>query len=520
MRGLFNIARGLRLPGHKAVSTREPIRSLGPPDQLVIPLQQHMGEPCEPVVGPGDQVGRGSLLGRDTGAGAPVHAPTSGRVLAVEPCPIAHPSGLRVPAVRLQADGADRWCETLPSPLPDWQDRSPGQLRQRIHACGIVGLGGAGFPTATKLDRGDQQRVHTLIINGVECEPWISCDQALMLGRPAEIIEGARILAHAVGATRVILALEADKDACLRALREALQPATDVELATVPALYPAGDERQLIRTLTGTEVPSGGLPLAIGMLCHNIATAMAVRDAVLLGRPLTSRVVTVTGNAVASPCNVEARIGTPLQQLVQAAGGYLGEPRRLVLGGPMMGFALDSDQLPVIKTSNCLLVGDAALFPDPGDAMPCIRCGACAEVCPARLLPQELYWHARAGAPEPTRELGMFDCIDCGACAVVCPSHIPLVQYFRYAKSELRAADRNREAAEKARVRYLARQERQEREYREQEARRQRKKAALARAAEATPSDPQAAKQAAIQAAIARAKRKKAERRHDGGADA
>ncbi len=502
---------GLRLPGHKAVSTAEPIRQTPVPDQLVIPLQQHAGDSCRPTVTPGQRIERGALLGRAEETGAHVHAPTSGEVLAVEPLPFPHPSGLSVVSVRMQADGEDRWSDALPEAIPHWRHCAPERLQQRIQSSGLVGLGGAGFPTSTKLAAGHRHRIDTLIINGVECEPWISCDQALMLQRPADIVEGTGILARAVEARRLILALEDDKPACLQALRDALDQCTGIalELIPVPARYPAGGERQLIQTLTGQEVPSGGLPPELGILCQNVATAVAARDAVVHGHPLTSRVVTITGNAVTSPRNLEARIGTPMRQLIEAAGGYLGTPQRLVMGGPMMGFALDSDTLPVIKTSNCLLVGDAALFPDPAPAMPCIRCGACADVCPAQLLPQELYWHARARDPEPARSLGLFDCIDCGACAVVCPSHIPLVQYFRYAKSELRAADHDRIAAEEARERYLQRQQRLEREQAEQEARRQQKKAALKQRGEAVTADPKAAKQAAIQAAIARARQKK-----------
>ncbi|MCC5857048.1 MAG: electron transport complex subunit RsxC [Ectothiorhodospiraceae bacterium] len=515
---LFSFPGGLRLPDHTAPSTGRVLVRAPLPERLIVPLLQHRGDPCEPAVTAGERVRRGSLVGRATGETPPVHAPTSGRVLSVEPCPVPHPAGLRVPAVILEADGEDVWSEDLPPPWQDWETVSPEHLRQRVHEAGVVGLGGAGFPTATKLRAGAKPGIHTLIINGVECEPWISCDQMLMLSRPQDVIEGARILARATGATRLILALEEGRTACLDALRRAMDqgPGITLELAAVPARYPAGGERQLIQTLTGREVPSANLPPDMGFLCQNVATAAAARDAVVLGRPLTSRVVTVTGNAVAAPQNLEARIGTPMHTLIEAAGGYCGTPERLVMGGPMMGFALDSDRLPITKTSNCLLVGDGALFPAEAPAMPCIRCGACAEVCPVRLLPQELYWHARSERPEPARDLGLLDCIDCGACAVVCPSRIPLSQYFRYAKSELQATDRAHVQAEQARRRYLLRQDRLTREQQAQEERRRRKKAALRQPATNRSPDPKAARQAAIQAAVERAKRKKAGAGGDG----
>ncbi len=513
---LFAFPGGLALAGRK-VKSDGPLRQAPLTDELVIPLQQHQGTAAEALAPVGATVARGELLAReDAPLGASIHAPTSGVVAAIEPRPVPHPSGLPAPCIVLRPDGEDRWTEHGLPPLDDWARLEPALLRQRVRDAGIVGLGGAGFPAAAKLETAGAPPVRLLIVNGVECEPYISCDQALMEQRADAVVTGACMLAHAVQAERTVIALEDDKPEAAAALRQALEqrPEPRPALTLVPARYPAGGERQLIRTLTGHEVPTGAHPTDIGMLCQNVGTAAAVYRAVAFGEPLTSRIVTVAGEALQSPCNVEARIGTPLSALVAMAGGYCADDCHLILGGPMMGYTLPDDSLPVTKTSNCVLALPAMSRPS-GGSMPCIRCGFCAETCPVSLLPQQLYWHSRARDFEQAETHGLFDCIECGACAPVCPSHIPLVDYFRYAKSELRREQRERRQAELARERYELRQQRLARQQQEREQRRERKKAALHKPARG--EDAAAAKQTAIQEAIRRARQKKQARTGSSG---
>ncbi|MDN3517774.1 electron transport complex subunit RsxC [Aquisalimonas lutea] len=506
---LFGFPGGVRLPTHKAASTGDPIGALPLPPELVVPLTQHGGDPARAVVSAGDTVGRGECIGRAPGEfSAAVHAPTSGTVVAVEDRPVAHPSGLTEPCVVIATDGLDRRSPEAPEPLHDWAQRAPAELRRRIEAAGVVGLGGAAFPTAVKLTPRPGADVELLIINAIECEPWITCDDVLLREHAGAVLTGIRIMRHILGAQEVVIALEETKREAADALHEALAGAEDegIRVVPVPVRYPAGGEKQLVQSLTGREVPTDGLPLDIGVLCHNAGTAAAVHDAVCLGEPLTERIVTVAGTGVGAPRNLRVRLGTPVSALVEAAGGYRGRTSRLIVGGPMMGHALEHDRVPVTKGCNCFLVGEEYSFPAPEPALPCIRCGDCADACPVSLQPQQLYWHARARDTEALAETGLFDCIECGACAYVCPSHLPLVGYYRSAKAEIRAAEQQQRFAEQARQRYEFRQARLERERREQAERRRRKKEALQTDAGA---DERGDRKAEIQAAIARARKRK-----------
>lgn len=452
---------GLRLAGHKAESSAGGLRPCPPPARLRVPLLQHAGRAAEACVAVGERVQRGQRIGRAEGEySADVHAPCAGRIQAIESGESPAFPGQRVVEVWIDVKGDG--ITSLP-PL-DWTLATPEALRERIREAGIVGLGGAGFPTAEKLSACRER----LVLNGAECEPWIACDDALLRAHADEVVLGGRLLARATGAARVQLAVEDSMTAALEACRAALAEhgAGEVELAVVPTVYPEGGERQLIQALTGREVPRGGLPRDLGVIVQNVATARAAWRAVTRGETLTERIVTVTGHGVVDPGNYVVPLGTTVSHLVGQAGGYTPDAARLLLGGPMMGLALPHDDVPIGKTHNCVLVQTAAEvaaeMSEP--EMPCIRCGDCAPVCPARLLPQQLLWQVRAERPERAADQGLFDCIECGCCDLACPSHIPLTAHFRHAKGEQRARAAETARALAARERHESRQQRLERE--------------------------------------------------------
>lgn len=480
LRRLWSFAGGLRLAGYKDLSTGTDIKRLPDPARVVLPLQQHVGAPAQPVVQVGDRVDKGQPVAEATSlVSAPVHASVSGHVVDIGNYPMPHPSGIAEPCVVIENDGEERWWSgVVPPPNPD--SLTPEQLRDCIRRAGIVGLGGAVFPAAAKL--GPHRHTETLIINGVECEPYITCDDMLMRTRAREVVRGALLLNRIVGAGSCILAVEDNKPEAVGSLQRAVGHCLDelgaeaavVEVVAVPTRFPAGGEKQLIKVLTGKEVPEGGLPYEVGALCVNVGTAAAVHDAVYLGRPLISRLVTVTGAGVLHPGNFDVPIGTPLTELLSAAGGMTSESGAPIMGGPMMGQALPHSNTMVVKGTNCILVQRAA--PKPA-AMPCIRCGSCAEVCPMHLLPQQLYWHARGKQLDKLEHYGLRSCIECGCCAVACPANIPLVSYFRFGKSEIRDQARQRERAEESRRRNEARKARLEAQKRAQAERKARRKA-------------------------------------------
>lgn len=487
---------GLHLPEHKEQSARPPIGTVPLPPCFVVPLQQHIGQAAKPLVAAGERVLKGQMIGAADGyVSCAVHAPSSGTVVAVEHRPMPHPSGLSAPAVVVEPDGEERWAERTPL---DYRNLHPSELRNRLRDLGVAGLGGAVFPSFIKLNPGAGTGIRTLVINGGECEPYISCDDALMRARAADIVAGAEIVRFMLGAERVLIGIEDNKPEAIAAMAAAAADAgPPFQVVPVPAVYPAGGEKQLLYALTGQEVPSGRRPHDIGLACFNVGTAHAILRAVRHGEPLISRVVTVTGN-VREPRNYQVPIGTPVKHLAALAS-----PREdtdgLIMGGPMMGFTLPGDEVPVVKSTNCLIARSRALWPAPPPAMPCIRCGRCAEVCPARLSPMELYAFAKARNFGKAQEYALFDCIECGCCGYVCPSHIPLVDYYRYAKSEIWAREREKKAADLARSRHEFRVSRMEREKQER----------ARRLAEKTGAAPD---QAAMLATIEQAKAKKAAR--------
>jgi len=492
---------GLRLRHHKKISCQSPIRAVALPERLYVPLQQQAGPQVQACVAVGQRVLAGEPIGcfRQLGPGC-LHAPTSGIVEAVVDRPASHVSGRDGPCIVIRPDGRDEWRPRRP--IADWAAADPLDLQRRIEASGLVGLGGAVFPTGYKVRQASGRGIHTIILNGSECEPYISCDEMLMREQPDAVVLGARILQRAVGAERTVIAIEDQMGAVRQALQAAVERsgAQDIAIVRVMTLYPEGGERQLIQVLTGLEVPSGGRPTDLGLLCQNVATAAAVARAVTEDRPLVERIVTVTGSGVRQPRNLLARIGTPIADLVACCGGYSADAARLVLGGPMMGYPLASDANPVIKAANCILVLGAADIEHRQAELPCIRCGDCARVCPAVLLPQELNRTVRASQFDDAARLGLRDCIECGCCDLVCPSHIPLVEWFRFGKSELRARESEHRRAERARERFEAREERLERIKRERKQRIAEKKRAL--------QDTQDRK-AKVAAAIERAQRKR-----------
>ena len=467
---VYDFPGGVHPAEHKTVSNRTPIAPGPRPAQLVLPLNMHLGAPARPIVAVGDRVLKGQMLAEPAGAvSAALHAPTSGTVVALGPRPIQHPSGMDALCIVLEPDGEDRWAERRP--VADHTRLGPGKLIALLRDAGVAGLGGAGFPTSVKVSLGDHQRVEQLIINAVECEPYITADDRLMRERADEIVLGIQILQYLLNPHDTLIGIEDNKPEAIAALRAACAD-SDVEVRVVPTKYPSGGEKQLIQLLTGKEVPSGSIPAQCGVVCQNVGTAWAVKRAVHDGEPLLSRITTVTGDAVARPGNYEVWLGTPVADLLHHAGVDKERLGRLVMGGPMMGFTLHDPSVPVVKTSNCVIAASAEELPEPPPEQACIRCGACAEVCPANLLPQQLYWYAKTDDFERAQHHNLMDCIECGACAYVCPSHIPLVQYYRYAKGEIRTQTAEQIKADRARERFEARQARLEREQAEKEARR------------------------------------------------
>jgi len=469
---------GIHPPEMKTQSNGTPLSELPLPHRFIIPLKQHIGHEGEICVAPGDKVLRGQPLTFGTGRMLPVHAPTSGVIEDIGQHMTAHPSGLSELCIFLTPDGDDRWIPL--DPLPDYRQYPRADIVQRIHDAGIAGLGGAGFPTATKL-KGGLRGVKTLIINAAECEPYITADDRLMQDYAAEVLEGSRILAWVLQAERVLIGIEDNKPEAIAALKQALGSERDLQIRVIPTKYPSGGARQLTRILTGLEVPHGGRSTDIGVLMQNVGTAWAVKRAIINGEPITERVVTLTGEAIAQPRNVWSRLGTPISHLLHQVG-FTPAPRQMVImGGPLMGFTLPSLDVPVVKITNCILAPSASEMGNNDEEQSCIRCSACADACPAKLLPQQLYWFSQGGDHDKARSHHIDDCIECGACAYVCPSNIPLVQYYRQEKAELRAIDLEAKRTLEAKARFEARQARLEREKQAREARHEEAKQRVAR---------------------------------------
>ncbi|EOV0143427.1 electron transport complex subunit RsxC [Vibrio vulnificus] len=464
---LWDFPGGVHPAENKRQSNQQPLVHAALANEIVLPLKQHIGKPGNILVNVGDHVLKGQLLTQsNAGFTLPIHASTSGSITAIETRTVAHPSGLSEMCVVITPDGQDTWCEK--QPVVDYSQQNSDYLLDVIRMAGISGMGGAGFPSAKKIQSG-LGRTEILIVNAAECEPYITADDKLLQEHAEEVLQGIEIVEHILQPKLTIIGIEDNKPEAIKALESAAQN-KDIVIRVIPTKYPSGGEKQLIKVLTNKEVPAGGIPADIGILVQNVGSLYAIKRAVIDGEPMVNRVVTLTGNTFETPRNVWVPLGTPVHALLEQFG-YQADKKlpRLIMGGPMMGFSLPHADVPITKTSNCILAPTRKEISPAGYEMECIRCGACAEACPASLLPQQLQWHAKAEEFDKCEELNLKDCIECGACAFVCPSEIPLVSYYRQAKAEIRTRAQEADAAERAKLRFEEKKARMEREKEERE---------------------------------------------------
>jgi len=452
---------GLHLKHHKTDTLNEPLAIASIPDKLYMSLRINRGNISKPVVSVGDIVLKGQIIAvPDSPNGSYIHASSSGIVSAITTKQTASPDTDFATVVIITTDKKDQWCQR---PLIDNIEKLNSQdIITAIKNAGLTGLGGAGFPTHLKYK---SENISTLIINGAECEPYISCDQQLMIDFPQQLIDGIFLMLKASGAKQAIFALEDQVGGIKSKLEKILaeQNINNISIIKVPTIYPAGGEKQLIKVLTGLEVPSGGFPINLGIIVQNVGTIKALNDFIKCGQPLIDRVITVAGDAINQPQNFKALIGTPISHLLELAKYNPKNTHKIIIGGPMMGFAMPHTDIGIDKTSNCILALSKENTQQPADTLPCIRCGDCVNVCPVNLLPQQLFWYIKGENLEKAREHHLFDCIECGACAWVCPSQIKLVDYYRYAKSELKYLDFKRKKSDLSQVRHNLRDERLQR---------------------------------------------------------
>lgn len=501
---LWDFPGGVHPPQQKTLSNQSNIETLPLDTTFYVPIKQHIGVDGTIIVSEGDSVLKGqALTASEAPFSVPVHAPTSGTVKKITDHVSAHPSGIPELSIIIDADGQDTWIPL--KSVGDYSKASKSELIERICDAGISGMGGAGFPTHIKSN--NTKPLEFLIINGIECEPYISSDDRLMREHAWQIRQGIDILVHILQPRQVIIAVEDNKPEALETMSIACQQKTNYQVVSVPTKYPAGGEKQLVQVLTSREVPSDGLPIDVGCIMYNVGTCYAIADAIVEGKPLIERVVTLTGKGFKSPKNVWARLGTPIQTLLKH-GDYDESTQsspRFIMGGPMMGFTVTSLLTPILKISNCVLVPANNELPHPDDERACIRCSACSDACPASLLPQQLFWYSKAKELEKAEEYNLFDCIECGACAYVCPSEIPLVHYYRQAKADIRNQREEKEKSDKAKIRFEARKARLQKEKEEREE----KHRIAAEARKASLNKDGGAAKDKIAAALARAKAKK-----------
>ena len=430
--GLATFKGGIHPPDKKTLAANSPITEAKSPKIVVIPLSQHAGAPCKPVVTIGQEVKKGEMIGEPGGfVSAPVHSSVSGKVIAISEFPNA--MGRMVNSIVIENDLKEEW--TALKDAPDYMNHSLEELMEKIKAAGIVGLGGAAFPTAVKLSPPKEKPIDVVIINGAECEPYLTADYRLMIEKPKEIIEGLKILMKVLGVTKGYVGIENNKPDAVAKMSEAAKGEAGVEVMALEVKYPQGAEKMLIKAIAGREVPARGLPMDVGAVVQNVGTALAIYEAARYGKPLIERVVTVTGEGIKEPKNLMARVGTKISELIDECGGFKDDVAKVVAGGPMMGFALSSLDVPVTKGTSGILV-----LPEEGvvhaeDYGPCIRCGRCIDICAMGLMPSMLSVLSEKGMYEEAKEYNLFDCFECGSCAFVCPSKRPIVQLVRLAKS-------------------------------------------------------------------------------------
>jgi len=486
---------GVHLLDNKTQSTASKIERCPIPAQLMLPVNMHNGADAKVIVEIGEKVTKNQIIAEAVGSiSANIHSPVDGSVADIKLMPVVNRSELEELVVILDVDRDASVLsiesaieETIESTQVDWSGASNEELLASIEQAGIVGLGGAGFPTHQKLISSNTH-CHTLLLNGAECEPYISCDDILMREQSPEILQGAIILAQILGTKKIQVAIEDNKPEALLSMQEAMQKAmkkamTEVmkrtntesvqipsqtnpqltfELINIPTQYPSGGEKQLIEIITGQQIAIGKYPASLGYIVQNVATAHAIYDAVVHQQPLIDRIVTVTGKAVSRPGNYQVTLGTSIRHLLDFAGCNETITKTLIHGGPMMGFPLASADLPIVKSSNCIIAATETEIPEAESERPCIRCGQCADVCPASLLPQQLFWFSQSGELNKAEDHNIMDCIECGACAYVCPSQIPLVDYYRFTKGEIKTRAAITEKAERSKVRFDSRNERLE----------------------------------------------------------
>ncbi len=431
---------GIKPRRRKSSSLRSKIMPMPLPELLVLNLKQRSYKPLKPVVSIGDSVSKYQLLAEPNSSfDMPLYAPCAGRIEAITPMPVMGETGVVSPCILLATDGSDRECAARP--LQNITSASSEEILTALHEFAIGGLGGAGFPASVKLRKAKEAGVDLLIINGAECEPYISCDEALMRERATAVVAGAKLLKQACSAKRCILAVEDHKKQAINAIRSALTD-EDIGLALVKTKYPAGSEKQLIQSLTARQVPLGSEPIAIGVVVQNVGTAFSAYQAFTIGQPNISRITTLVGGPLRTPKNFEALYGTPVSFLQKLCGLDETKITKTVIGGPLMGESYSSGDAYISRATNCAIAADTLSFAEPAAEMPCIRCGDCADACPVKLLPQQLYSSARSQNAIQLKTYQLDACIECGACSYVCPSKIPLVDYFKAGKHAL--ADENR----------------------------------------------------------------------------